>query len=73
MVMTEKRFELKSIHFKELYVVIYDNFEQRALELSIYELVDMLNEVAQSEYDLKKIGNEIQDKLDELFKVGDVE
>ena len=53
--MTEKRFELKSIHFKELYVVIYDNFEQRVLELSIYELVDMLNEVAQSEYDLKKI------------------
>ena len=70
--MTKKRFTLHSIHFKELTVDIFDNLEAKHLHLSIYELVELLNEVSQSEYDLKRVGNEIQNKLDELFK-GDVE
>lgn len=70
--MTEKRFTLHSIHFKELTVDIFDNLEAKHLHLSIYELVELLNQVSQPEYDLKRVGNEIQNKLDELFK-GDVE
>ena len=71
--MSEKRFELKSWNFQKLKGSIYDNQESKTYYITLYEIIDLLNEVSQSEYDLKKIRNEIQDKLDELFKVGDVE
>ena len=71
--MTGNRFELKSWDFSKLQGVIYDNQNDKTLRLSLYELIGLLNKVSQSEYDLKRIGNEIQDKLDELFKNGDVE
>ena len=45
--MTEKRFELKSIHFHKLNIVIYDNLKEVELHLSIYELVNLLNQVSQ--------------------------
>ena len=67
--MTEKRFELRSWNYNKLQAKIYDNQEGEQLVLSLYEIIDLLNKVSQSEYDLKRVGSEIQDKLDELFKV----
>lgn len=66
--MTEKRFELKSIYFNKLDIVIYDNLKEEELHLSIYELVSLLNEVSQQEYDLKRLGDEIKSKLDEIME-----
>ena len=67
--MTEKRFELRTYHFKELKAVVYDHLEEKELVLSIYDLMDLLNEVAQSEYDFEKLGNELKDKIDELIEL----
>ena len=64
--MTEKRFQLISVHFRKLKVVIYDNLEDIELNLSIYELVDLLNSVSQRDYDLKKLKEDICQKLDEV-------
>lgn len=66
--MTDKRFELKSWHHNKLQAVIYDNQNEKTLRLSLYEIIELLNNVSQSEYDLRKVGDEIQKKLDELFK-----
>ena len=66
--MTGKRFELKSWHYNKLQAVIYDNQNEETLKLSLYEIIELLNNVSQSEYDLRKVGDEIQEKLDELFK-----
>ena len=63
-----KRFELKSIHFHKLYIIVYDNLKEEELHLSIFELVELLNKVSQKEYDLKKIGDEIKRKLDEILE-----
>ena len=66
--MTEKRFTLKSFHFHNLIGVIYDNLEKEELHLSLYEIIDLLNEVSQSEYDLKRFREEIYKKLEEVYK-----
>ena len=66
--MTDKRFELKSIHFHKLDIVIYDNLKEEELHLSIFEVEHLLNEVSQQEYDLKRLGDEIKSKLDEIMK-----
>ena len=66
--MSDKRFELKSWHYNKLQAVIYDNQNKETLKLSLYEIIELLNKVSQSEYDLRKVGDEIQEKLDELFK-----
>ena len=66
--MTEKRFELKSIHFHKLNIVIYDNLKEVELHLSIYELVILLNQVSQQEYDLNRLGDEIKSKLDKIME-----
>lgn len=66
--MSEKRFELRSWNFPKLKGTIYDHQENKTLYISLYEIIDLLNEVSQSEYDLRKVGDEIQEKLDELFK-----
>lgn len=66
--MTMKRFELKSIHFHKLNIVIYDNLKKEELHLSIFEVEHLLNEVSQQEYDLKRLGDEIKDKLDEIIE-----
>ena len=58
-----KRFQLMSVHFRKLEFVIYDNLEDIELNLSIYELVDLLNNVSQRDYDLKKL------KVSERYKV----
>ncbi len=67
--MTEKRFELRTYHFKELKAVVYDHLEEKELVLSIYDLIDLLNEVAQSEYDFEKLGNELKDTIDECMEL----
>lgn len=67
--MTKKRFELKSYNLKESKGVIYDHLEEKELILSIYDLINLLNEVAQSEYDFEKLGNELKDKIDELMEL----
>lgn len=63
--MNEKRFDLKSIHFKKFTVIIYDNLTEKELNLSMFEVVDLLNEVASSEYDLKQLRDDINKKIDE--------
>ena len=63
-----KRFELKSIYFNKLDIVIYDYLKEEELHLSIYELVHLLNEVSQQEYDLKRLGDEIKSKLNEIME-----
>lgn len=68
--MTKKRFTLKSIHFNKLTLELFDNQEAKHLHLSVYELVDLLNEISQSEYTLYKLKKDIIEKLDEI---GDVE
>lgn len=67
--MTVKRFELKSIHFHKLDIVIYDNLKEEELHLSIFEVEHLLNEVAQQEYDLKRLGDEIKSKLDKMMEM----
>lgn len=68
--MTEKRFELKSWSYNHLNAKIYDNLKKEELNLSLYELVDLINEVSQSEYTLHNLKEDIIQKLD---KIGDVE
>ena len=71
MLMTEnKRFELKSWNFNHLNGKIYDNLKKEELHLSLYELVDLLNEVSQAEYTLYNLKEDIIQKLNEI---GDVE
>lgn len=65
-----KRFELRSWDYSKLQGVIYDYQNGETLRLSLYEIIELLNKVSQSEYDLRRIGNDIQNKLDELFKKG---
>ena len=60
-----KRFELLSWNFQKLKGRIYDYQEDKTLYITLYETIDLLNEVSQSEYDLKSVGKEIQDKIDE--------
>ena len=67
--MTEKRFDLKSIHFTKFTVIIYDNLTEKELNLSMFEVVDLLNEVSQSGYNLVQLKEDIIKKLD---KIGDV-
>lgn len=67
-----KRFTLTSIHFNKLTVEIFDNLEAKHLHLSIYELVDLLNKVSQTEYDLKELRDEFFMKFDRVIG-GDVE
>ena len=67
--MTEKRFELKSWSYNHLNARIYDNLKKEELNLSLYEIVNLLNEVSQSEYNLVQLKEDIIQKLD---KIGDV-
>lgn len=66
--MTKKRFEIRSIYFAKLQVSIYDNLKNEELKLSIYELVNLLNDVSQREYDLQMLKNDICQKLDEVIE-----
>ncbi len=68
--MTEKRFELKSWSYNHLNATIYDNLKKEELHLSLYEIVDLINEVSQSEYTIHNLKEDIIQKLDEI---GDVE
>lgn len=71
--MTEKRrFILKSIHFNDLLIVVYDNLKEKELHLTIYELVGLLNKVAQKEYDVQIFRKEMNELLDKLID-GDVD
>ena len=65
--MTEKRFELKSFHFTNLNAVIYDNLKKEELDLSIYEMINLLNEVSQTEYDLKQLRDEFFSRFDRII------
>lgn len=65
--MIEERFELRSAHFYNLEVTIYDKLEDKELDLSIYDLIVLLNEMAQSEYDLKQLRDDINKKIDEVI------
>ena len=68
--MTEdKRFDLKSVHFKKLTIKIYDKFEDKELDLSLFEIVDLLNEVAEPEYTLKDFRDDVCDKIDEIMEL----
>lgn len=65
--MTEnKRYDLRAYHFHELRAVIYDNLEKKELELNIYEIINLLNEATQEDYDKQKILEEIKDRLNEI-------
>lgn len=68
--MSEKRFVLKSWNYNHLNGKIYDNLKKEELQLSLFELVNLLNEVSQSEYTLYNLKEDIIQKLD---KIGDVE
>ena len=57
-----------SVHFHTLEFVIYDNLEDNELNLNIYELVNLLNNVSQRDYDLKKLKEDICQKLDEVME-----
>ena len=62
-----KRFTLNSIHFNKLTVEIFDNLEAKHLYLSIYEIINLLNEVAQTEYDLKQLRDEFFSRFDRII------
>ena len=65
--MTTKRFRLKSFNFKYAKGVIYDNLNDEELELSIYELVDLLNKVSKPEYTLLRFRDDVYNKIDEVM------
>ena len=66
--MTEKRYELISFHFNELCGVLYDNLKEERIQLSIYEMVELLNNASQKEYDLKKLRNNLNELFDEMME-----
>ena len=66
--MSGKRFELWSWDFSDMCGVLYDKSEKKELHLSLYKLVDLLNDVSQQEFDLKQFKDEIVSKLDEMVK-----
>ena len=66
--MTEKRFILESISFPKMTVELFDNMEAKHLTLSIYELVDLLNSVSRQEYDLLRLREDINDKIDVIME-----
>lgn len=67
--MTEKRFTLHSIHFNKLTVDLFDNQEAKHLNLSIYELVDLLNDVSKQEYDLLRLREDVCKRIDLIMGV----
>lgn len=69
----KKRYDLREYHFHELTAVIYDNLEKKELRLNIYEIINLLNEAAQEDYDMHKIVKQIKDRLDELESMGQKE
>lgn len=68
--MSEKRFVLKSWNYNDLNGEIYDNLKKEELHLSLYGIMNLLNEVSQSEYTLYNLKEDIIQKLD---KIGDME
>lgn len=64
--MIEKRFELKSYHFKTMNAVVYDHIKEKELVLSIYEIVNLLNEVSEEEFEFLKRKKEIKEKIIKL-------
>jgi hypothetical protein len=70
--MTEnKRFELKTWSYNHLNGKLYDNLKKEELQLSLYELVDLINEVSQAEYTLHNLKEDIIQKLDAIGDVDD--
>lgn len=65
--MTEKRFTLKSIHISKLKITLFDNQESKHLNLSIFELVDLLNSVSKQEYNLLLLKEDITGKIDKIM------
>lgn len=67
---TNKRFVLKSWNYNKLQGVIWDNLNDEELVLSLFGIIELLNEVSQPEYTLRNLKEDIIQKLD---KIGDVE
>lgn len=65
----KQRFRLDSIYFNKLTVEIFDNQEAKHLHLSIYELINLLNDVSQQEYDLLKLRKDICKRIDLIMGV----
>ena len=64
--MTKKRFELKSYHFKDMKAIIYDHVKEKELNLSIYEIVNLLNEISEEKFEFIKRKKEIKEKIIKL-------
>ena len=62
------RFELKSYNFKDLRIILYDHLNKEELNLTLYELIELLNKETQQEYDFRKLGDEINIKLKNLME-----
>lgn len=69
----DKRFELKSFNFQDLNGVLYDNLFEKELRLSLYGIIDLLNEVSQGKYDIVKLQYQINEQFDEILDKGDSE
>jgi len=69
----KKRYDLREYHFHELKAVIYDNLEGKELKLNLYEIINLLNEASQEDYDMHKIVKQIKDRLNELESMGQKE
>jgi hypothetical protein len=63
-----KRFTLKSFDFQSLEASIYDDLEKKELHLNIYQIINLLNEISQLEYNLIRLKEDICKKLDEAIQ-----
>lgn len=66
----KKRYDLREYHFHELTAVIYDNLEEKELRLNLYEIINLLNEATQENYNKQQMVKEIKNRLDELESMG---
>lgn len=65
--MKTERFELRAYHFHKLTIELYDNLKDEELYLSIYELINLLNDVTRKEYDLMKAKKELTEILEHIM------
>lgn len=63
----DRRFELRSFHFNDLIAVVYDNEKKEELRLSIHGLVQLLNDVTQQNYDIKRLKTMIDEDFNKIM------
>lgn len=69
----KERFDLISLNFKNSQLTLHDNLYNMDVNYTIYEVINLLNSIAQQEYDIKQLHDQLQKHFENMSKdVSDV-